>query len=113
VTHGCCADKACTAETCMGLPDSVHCGDCVHIARCKAIYGHTESDIYCDWFPRRFVLNTANETHKQRWRRLGWHVEWSDKERAYRVTTIVGLHLAYCKTITDVDEWIVTKAGAE
>jgi hypothetical protein len=47
-----------------------------------------------------------DETHEQRWRRFGWRVEWSDRERAYRVATMNGLYLAYCKTITDVDEWI-------
>ena len=52
--NGCCADKSCTKKTCMTLPDGLTCGDCVHIHRCKAIYGHVESDTSCDWFPRRF-----------------------------------------------------------
>lgn len=55
---GCCVDKkygkGCTPETCMQLPDGKKCGDCVHIKRCKAIFGHTENDTVCDWFPRRF-----------------------------------------------------------
>ena len=59
---GCCIDKqygkGCTPETCMVLPDGKTCGDCVHIHRCKAIFGHTETDTECDWFPRRFVLAT-------------------------------------------------------
>ena len=52
--QGCCADKACTPKTCMDLPDGKTCGDCVHIKRCKAIFGHTETDTVCDWFPRKF-----------------------------------------------------------
>jgi len=51
---GCCADKSCTPKTCMNLPDGKTCGDCVHIKRCKSIFGHTETDTVCDWFPRRF-----------------------------------------------------------
>lgn len=38
----------------MRLPPGITCGDCVHIKRCKAIYGHTESDTRCDWSPSRF-----------------------------------------------------------
>lgn len=53
-THGCCSDKACTPETCMELPPGLTCADCFSIKRCKAIFGHTETDTYCDWFPRRF-----------------------------------------------------------
>jgi hypothetical protein len=53
---GCCADGACTPETCMNLPDGYTCGDCVHIKRCKAIFGHTEKDTACDWFPRKFMI---------------------------------------------------------
>lgn len=38
----------------MRLPKGVTCGDCVHISRCSAIYGHTATDTYCDWSPSRF-----------------------------------------------------------
>jgi len=38
----------------MRLPIGVTCGDCVHIYRCKAMFGHVESDRYCDWSPSRF-----------------------------------------------------------
>lgn len=55
MTQGCCADKSCTPKTCMDLPAGTTCGNCAHIARCKAIFGHVETDTYCDWFPRRFV----------------------------------------------------------
>lgn len=51
---GCCYDKRCTAETCMNLPDGRTCGDCFHIKRREAIFGHVPSDTSCDWFPRRF-----------------------------------------------------------
>ncbi|MCK9567431.1 hypothetical protein M0R72_00610 [Candidatus Pacearchaeota archaeon] len=38
---GCCVDKkygkGCTEETCMQLPKGKTCGDCGHIARCKAM----------------------------------------------------------------------------
>lgn len=38
----------------MQLPTGVTCGDCVHLARCKAMFGHVETDTYCDWSPSRF-----------------------------------------------------------
>ena len=38
----------------MNLPKGVTCGDCVHIRRCKGMFGHTETDTYCDWSPSRF-----------------------------------------------------------
>lgn len=38
----------------MRLPIGRTCGDCYHIRRCKAIYGHVESDVECDWSPSRF-----------------------------------------------------------
>lgn len=38
----------------MILPKGVTCGDCVHIRRCKGMFGHTETDTYCDWSPSRF-----------------------------------------------------------
>lgn len=38
----------------MRLIEGVTCGDCVHIRRCKAIFGHVEADTSCDWSPSRF-----------------------------------------------------------
>ncbi len=38
----------------MNLPQGKTCGDCVHIPRCNAIYGHMASDERCDWYPSRF-----------------------------------------------------------
>lgn len=38
----------------MRLPIGATCGDCRHIYRCKAMFGHTETDTYCDWSPSRF-----------------------------------------------------------
>ena len=52
--HGCCADKACNSENCMGLSAGKTCGDCLHFKHCEAFYAHTASDTYCDFFPRRF-----------------------------------------------------------
>jgi len=43
----------------MRLQPGVTCGDCFHIARCKAIFGHVESDTYCDWSPSRFRPSNA------------------------------------------------------
>jgi len=57
--QGCCADKSCTPKTCMDLPDANTCGDCVHVKRCCAIFGHKPEDVYCDWFPRRFHKKEA------------------------------------------------------
>ena len=50
---GCYTDKVCTDTTCMRLPAGHTCGDCVHVTRC-AMFGHTQTDTYCDWFPKRF-----------------------------------------------------------
>lgn len=38
----------------MRLPAGITCGDCVHIRRCSAIFGHTATDKTCDWSPSRF-----------------------------------------------------------
>jgi hypothetical protein len=38
----------------MNLPPGVKCGDCAHIYRCKAIFGHVETDTRCDWAPSRY-----------------------------------------------------------
>lgn len=40
----------------MQLPTGKTCGDCLHIKRCKAMFGHTEKDTYCDWSPSRAVF---------------------------------------------------------
>ncbi len=48
----------------MRLPSGVTCGDCVHIRRCKLIYGHVETDTYCDWSPSR-LQRTTGATHEQ------------------------------------------------
>jgi hypothetical protein len=62
-TMGCCVDRkygcGCTDETCMNLPDGKTCGDCVHLRRCVAIFGHKPEDTYCDFFPRRFQLRVV------------------------------------------------------
>ncbi len=42
----------------MRLPADKTCGDCVHIRRCKLIFGHVETDRYCDWSPSRFRAAT-------------------------------------------------------
>jgi hypothetical protein len=39
----------------MRLPTGKTCGDCAHIRRCMAIFGHVETDKHCDWSPSRFV----------------------------------------------------------
>jgi hypothetical protein len=44
----------------MKLPKGKTCGDCRHIHRCKAIFGHVETDTYCDWSPSRAVFLRAN-----------------------------------------------------
>jgi len=44
----------------LDLPNGLTCGDCVHIPRCEAIFGHIPSDTYCDWWPIRF---RAKEGH--------------------------------------------------
>lgn len=44
----------------MKLPQGKTCGDCAHIRRCKAIFGHVETDTYCDWSPSRAVFRHAD-----------------------------------------------------
>ncbi len=61
-THGCCADKACTDKTCMELPKGKTCGDCYAFRHCEAFYGHTKTDTYCDFYPRRFREPTVKAT---------------------------------------------------
>ena len=43
----------------MQLPKGVTCGDCVHARRCTLMFGHTETDTYCDWSPSRFHAAAA------------------------------------------------------
>lgn len=62
VKHGCCVDKACTDATCMELPEGKTCGHCVHEYRCCLMFGHTPTDTYCDWFPRRFRQRAGGTT---------------------------------------------------
>lgn len=38
----------------LNLPAGKTCGDCVHIPRCEAIFGHIPADETCDWFPIRY-----------------------------------------------------------
>ena len=45
----------------MQLPAGKTCGDCAHIRRCKAIFGHTEIDKYCDWSPSRADFSQPSE----------------------------------------------------
>lgn len=39
----------------LNLPKGKTCGDCVHIPRCMAIFGHIPADETCDWFPVRYL----------------------------------------------------------
>lgn len=39
----------------MKLPAGKTCGHCAHIKRCKAMFGHVETDTDCDWSPSRFA----------------------------------------------------------
>jgi hypothetical protein len=56
---GCCVDRACSGNNCMRLPPGTTCGDCAHIRRCEALFGHEEIDTVCDFFPRRFKPHDA------------------------------------------------------
>jgi hypothetical protein len=60
--HGCCVDKKCDDDTCMALPEGKTCGDCRHARRCFAMFGHTATDTYCDFYPRRFLEPVAPPT---------------------------------------------------
>lgn len=47
----------------MRLPFGTTCGGCFHISRCKAIYGHVETDTHCDWSPSRFITPKTPAAH--------------------------------------------------
>ena len=47
----------------MKLPVGSTCGQCAHIRRCKAMFGHVETDTSCDWAPSRFrAIATGSAT---------------------------------------------------
>lgn len=46
----------------MRLPAGAKCGDCQSIQRCKAMFGHVDTDTYCDWSPSRFWPAVKKET---------------------------------------------------
>jgi hypothetical protein len=50
----------------MRLPVGKTCGDCLHIKRCKAIFGHVESGTCCDWSPSRFRAAIASAAVEQK-----------------------------------------------
>lgn len=39
----------------MDLPADKTCGDCFHVRRCTAMFGHIPADEACDWSPSRFA----------------------------------------------------------
>lgn len=39
----------------LNLPDGKTCADCVHTARCVAIFGALPTDKRCDFYPVRFL----------------------------------------------------------
>ncbi len=58
--HGCCADEACTNNSCMELPKGKTCGDCYAFRHCAGMYAVTKERTSCDFFPRRFREPLAN-----------------------------------------------------
>jgi hypothetical protein len=41
-------------DAAMRLPAGKTCGDCAHVRRCCAMFGHTPADTSCDFYPSRF-----------------------------------------------------------
>ena len=39
----------------MALPDSMTCGDCVHLPRCVAVFGSHPENTKCDFSPSKFL----------------------------------------------------------
>jgi hypothetical protein len=71
---GCCVDKrhgsprGCEPETCMTLPDGATCSGCSNLSHCKAFgYTSSEANIYCSFFPRRFLPIVAPVTRVDVW----------------------------------------------
>ena len=44
----------------MRLPAGKTCGDCIHTRRCVALFGHTEADTACDFYPSRYAPRTSS-----------------------------------------------------
>lgn len=53
----------CKGYKSMNLPKGKTCGDCIHIRRCNALFGHMATDEACDWFPIRFRERTAPDAY--------------------------------------------------
>jgi hypothetical protein len=51
-------------DAAMRLPAGKTCGDCVHVRRCVAMFGHVPADTSCDFYPSRFrpALTTTSAT---------------------------------------------------
>ena len=66
-----------------------------------------------------FAADEPQETHEQRWRRLGYEVKWSDLHRKYEVKWVEETSLCsvldrtFCSTllptVADVDAWIAAR----
>lgn len=41
-------------DAAMRLPPGKTCGDCAHVRRCVAMFGHVPADTACDFYPSRF-----------------------------------------------------------
>ena len=45
------------SELSMQLPAGKTCGDCVHLRRCKMLFGCKPENVVCDFAPSRFTLS--------------------------------------------------------
>jgi hypothetical protein len=48
-------------DAAMRLPAGKTCGDCAHVRKCVAMFGHVPADTSCDFYPSRFRPAVAQE----------------------------------------------------
>lgn len=48
-------------DAAMRLPAGKTCGDCAHVRRCVAMFGHEQGDTSCDFYPSRFRQAVVRE----------------------------------------------------
>jgi len=46
----------------MCLPLGKTCGDCLHLRRCKMLFGCKPTNVVCDWAPSRFIEVTPADS---------------------------------------------------
>ena len=83
----------------MDLPVGYTCGDCIHIQKCKTIYGRIETDSRCDWWPSKF--KPAKQPAKQPPTDGNWY--WVKYEGLGKTYTAPAMYRADAKAFYSVE----------